>query len=93
MTNQNFRGGKRTTIVTAINNDIKGTKENSPWYPVTSFKSAFKAPTLRKKIECCSQIKINQVIESAYTIFLIRKFSGPVSKLSEFFIISVPKHP
>ena len=56
--NKIFRGRRRTTIVSTLNEDIKGTKGDNITFPVTLsyHKSVYRTSTRRPRIESSGQI-------------------------------------
>ena len=68
-TNKVFRGRRRTTIVTTLNEDIKRTRENDNTFPVTPLISQVSLQNIYMKAKnrkLCSKI-VKQVVNSAYS--------------------------
>ena len=68
-TNKKFKGRKRTTIVTTINEDIKSTKEKHPTFPITPLISHVSLQNIHTKAmnrKLWSKV-VGQVVDSVYS--------------------------
>ena len=68
-TTEKYKGGKRTTIITTINNDIKRTKEIYPSFQITPLISLVSLQNIYTKAKNRTMWKkiVDQVVKSAYS--------------------------
>ena len=68
-TTEKYKGGKRTTIITTINNDIKRTKEKYPSFQITPLISLVSLQDIYTKAKNRTMWKkiVDQVVKSAYS--------------------------